>query len=400
MEIAGCYQHSWVLVTSRIIHFSPMASLTKKARSKYWFACFRDLQGKQRRLSTKQTDRKKAMKVAEQYEQITQRKLPVHTVRQTLAELAREAYGETFPSATVRQFIEAWLKSKAPPVIAQSTHDFYRKSMMKFLEFLGPAAELDLSAVTRKMITEFRNQVAQKASATTTNHDLKAIKLLFRSAKRDGYIIEEPTEFVESVRKTSEGARRPFTVSEIRSVIDVANKEWKSLVLFGLYTGQRLADLATLRWDNIDVTRNEIRIKTRKTGKRLSIPIAPALQTHIESLPATREVYLHPKAAATVTSQKRSGTLSNQFGDLLAQAGLRDKAPHRSKGKGRNARRSSNGLSFHALRHTAVSLLKDAGIPEAVVMELVGHESKAMSAHYTHVGTEALAKAVAALPAI
>jgi integrase len=380
--------------------FLSMASVTKKPRSKYWFACFRDLQGKQRRVSTKQTDRKKAMKIAEQYEQITQRKLPVHTVRQTLAELAREAYGETFPSATVRQFTEAWLKSKAPPVIAQSTHDFYRKSMMKFLEFLGPAAELDLSAVTRKMITEFRNQVAQKASATTTNHDLKAIKLLFRSAKRDGYIIEEPTEFVESVRKTSEGARRPFTVSEIRSVIGVANNEWKSLVLFGLYTGQRLADLATLRWDNIDVTRSEIRIKTRKTGKRLSIPIGPPLRTHIESLPATREGYLHPKAAATVTSQKRSGTLSNQFGNLLAQAGLRDKAPHRSKGKGRNAKRSSNGLSFHALRHTAVSLLKDAGIPEAVVMELVGHESKAMSAHYTHVGTEALAKAVAALPAI
>jgi integrase len=377
-----------------------MASVTKKPRSKYWFACFRDLQGKQRRVSTKQTDRKKAMKIAEQYEQITQRKLPVHTVRQTLAELAREAYGETFPSATVRQFIEAWLKSKAPPVIAQSTHDFYRKSMMKFLEFLGPAAELDLSAVTRKMITEFRNQVAQKASATTTNHDLKAIKLLFRSAKRDGYIIEEPTEFVESVRKTSEGARRPFTVSEIRSVVELADKEWRSLVLFGLYTGQRLADLATFRWENIDLARNEIRIKTRKTGKRLSIPIAPPLKTHIESLPAGREGYLHPKAAATVNSQKRSGTLSNQFANLLAQAGLRDKAPHRSKGKGRNAKRSSNGLSFHALRHTAVSLLKDAGIPEAVVMELVGHESKAMSAHYTHVGTEALAKAVAALPAI
>jgi integrase len=107
-----------------------------------------------------------------------------------------------------------------------------------------------------------------------------------------------------------------------------------------------------------------------------------------------------PKAAATVTCQKRSGTLSNQFADLLAQAGLRDKAPHRSKGKGRDAIRSSNGLSFHAMRHTAVSLLRDAGIPEAVVMELVGHDSEAMSAHYTHVGIEALAKAVAALPEI
>ena len=344
-----------------------MASLTKKSRSKYWFACFRDLQGKQRRLSTKQTDRKKAMKVAEQYEQVSQCKLPVHNVRQTLTALAREAYGETFPSATVRQFTEAWLKSKAPPVVAQSTHDFYRKSAKKFLEFLGTAAELDLSAMTRKMMIEFRNQVAQKASATTTNHDLKAIKLIFRSAKRDGYIIEDPSEFVESVRrKTSDDARRPFTVPEIRKVIEVADKEWKSLVLFALYTGQRLADLATLRWDNIDLVRNEIRIQTRKTGKRLAIPIAPPLKTHIESLPAAREGHLHPKAAVTVTSQKRSGTLSNQFANLLAQAGLRDKAPHRSRGKGRDAKRSSNGLSFHALRHTAVSLLKDAGIPEAV----------------------------------
>jgi integrase len=401
MEVTGCYQHSWGLVTSKILHFSPMASLTKKSRSKYWFACFRDLQGKQRRLSTKQTDRKKAMKVAEQYEQVSQCKLPVHNVRQTLTALAREAYGETFPSATVRQFTEARLKGKAPPVVAQSTHDFYRKSAKKFLEFLGTAAELDLSAMTRKMMIEFRNQVAQKASATTTNHDLKAIKLIFRSAKRDGYIIEDPSEFVESVRrKTSDDARRPFTVPEIRKVIEVADKEWKSLVLFALYTGQRLADLATLRWDNIDLVRNEIRIQTRKTGKRLAIPIAPPLKTHIESLPAAREGYLHPKAAVIVTSQKRSGTLSNQFANLLAQAGLRDKAPHRSRGKGRDAKRSSNGLSFHALRHTAVSLLKDAGIPEAVVMELVGHDSEAMSAHYTHVGTEALAKAVAALPEI
>jgi integrase len=41
-------------------------------------------------------------------------------------------------------------------------------------------------------------------------------------------------------------------------------------------------------------------------------------------------------------------------------------------------------LSFHSLRHTAVSLLKDAGVPDAVVMALVGHESTAISQRYTH----------------
>jgi Phage integrase SAM-like domain len=87
----------------------------------------------------------------------------------------------------------------------------------KLLEFLGPAPELDLTSVTRRALVEFRNQVAQKASATTTNHDLKPIKALFREAKRDGYITEDPSEFVDTVRKNSEDSKRPFTVPEIRS---------------------------------------------------------------------------------------------------------------------------------------------------------------------------------------
>ena len=50
---------------------------------------------------------------------------------------------------------------------------------------------------------------------------------------------------------------------------------------------------ATLRWDNIDLPRNEIRIKTRKTGKRLSIPIAPALKTQLKACqPLARVIFI------------------------------------------------------------------------------------------------------------
>jgi integrase len=378
-----------------------VASLIRKPRSKFWFACFRDANGKQRRKSTKTTDRKKAMKIAEQYEQVGQRKLPARTVRETLAALYREIYNESLPSVTVHQFIESWLKTKQPEV-SPATLAFYTKSTSKFLHFLGPAAELDLTSVTRMALVEFRNQVAQKASATTTNHDLKAIKAIFREAKRDGYIAEDPSEFVDTVRRSSEDNRRPFTVPEIQSVVAVADPEWRSMVLFGLYTGQRLADIASLKWDNVDLGRNEIRLRSRKTAKRILVPMAKPLREHIETLPIGDQPgsAIHPKAFATINRQGRSGNLSNQFADLLAQAGLREKVPHRSKGKGRGSQRASNRLSFHSLRHTAVSLLKDAGIPEGVVMELVGHDSKAMSAHYTHVGAEALERAVATLPKI
>ena len=152
--------------------------------------------------------------------------------------------------------------------------------------------------------------------------------------------------------------------------------------------------------DHVDLSRNEIRLKTRKTAKRLTIPIAAPLRTHLDSLAVAGErgSPIHPRAFGTMRRQGKSGNLSNQFSDILAKAGLRQKAPHRSTHKGRGARRTSYELSFHSLRHTAVSLLKDAGIPEAAVMELVGHDSKQMSAHYTHVGREALEKAAAAFP--
>jgi integrase len=376
-----------------------VASLTRKPRSKYWFACFRDVNGKQRRRSTRQTDRKKALKVAEQFEQVGRRKLAPRTIRESLAELYREIYGETLPVATVRKFVADWLQTKEPEV-SVGTLAFYKKSIAKFLEFLGTAADLDLASMTRTTVLEFRNHIAKISSPVTTNADLKAIKMICRAAKRDGYIAEDPAEFVETVRKSSEQARRPFTTSEIQRVITVADAEWKSLILFGLYTGQRLADIATLTWDHVDLSRNEIRLKTRKTAKRLTIPIAAPLRTHLDSLAVAGERGnpIHPRAFGTMRRQGKSGNLSNQFSDILARAGLRQKAPHRSTHKGRGARRTSYELSFHSLRHTAVSLLKDAGIPEAAVMELVGHDSKQMSAHYTHVGREALEKAAAAFP--
>ena len=67
---------------------------------------------------------------------------------------------------------------------------------------------------------------------------------------------------------------------------------------------------------------------------------------------------------------------------------------------GRDVHRERNELSFHSLRHNATSMLKEAGIPESVARELVGHASAAVSRQYTHVGDDALREAVESLPEI
>jgi site-specific recombinase XerD len=99
---------------------------------------------------------------------------------------------------------------------------FYRTSLNKFLQFLGQQAEEPMGEITKKDIVAFRNSLVRQVSAKTVNHDLKAVKMLFKSARRDSVITEDPTEFVETVRKERGiKIKRPFTVPELRSVLEL-----------------------------------------------------------------------------------------------------------------------------------------------------------------------------------
>jgi integrase len=224
--------------------------------------------------------------------------------------------------------------------------------------------------------------------------------MIFRAARQLHRISEDPAEFLKSIREfdnPNEEKRRPFTIAELQRLLAVADDEWKSMIRIGLYTGARLSDIAILQWNSLDLERGELRFITRKTGKPILLPIVGPLLTHIESLPSSDNPhgFLHPRAAESFNRRSMSVNLSSQFRDLLDEAGLRPiKAP------GSSNRRRANALSFHSLRHSAVSLLKDAGIPMAVVLEMVGHSDVQTNALYTHVGREALERAAAAFPTL
>jgi hypothetical protein len=207
-----------------------------------------------------------------------------------------------------------------------------------------------MSDVTKADIIAFRNRLLTQVSAKTANHDLRAVKTLFKSAREYDVIAEDPAASVKSAQhKTTSAKKRSFTLEELRVVLDVADPEWKSIILFGLYTGQRLADIATLRWSNVDVVKGEIRLTTRKTDKVMILPIATPLRRYLEALPSSDDVNtpLHRRAFEAVARQGKSGGLSRQFIDLLGQAGIREKQAHRSRGIGRAARRQAGAVSLH-----------------------------------------------------
>jgi integrase len=286
--------------------------------------------------------------VADQYERVAQRKGSPQRVRQIFAEFYHDHYGEELSVASARVYLERWLAARKPE-LARATYLRYGKTVEKFLKHLAGAAERSLEEITRAQIAAFRDEVAAKSSPANANIDLKVIKVAFKAARLDGYLWQDPAEGVKTLRIGERDHRRPFTIDELKSILAHADEQWQSLIKFGLYTGQRLADIATLKWEQIDLERDEIRFFIRKTKKRLTVPIAQPLREHLLELPAPDKPYspVHPEACKIVTSQHgRVGTLSNAFADLLAQAGLRPEPSKESTGRGRSNARTPAALSF------------------------------------------------------
>ena len=57
-------------------------------------------------------------------------------------------------------------------------------------------------------------------------------------------------------------------------------------------------------------------------------------------------------------------------------------------------KRQQSPLTFHSLRHTAVSLLKNAGVSDVIAMDIIGHKSEAVSRRYTHIESDTKRKAL------
>jgi integrase len=79
------------------------------------------------------------------------------------------------------------------------------------------------------------------------------------------------------------------------------------------------------------------------------------------------------------------GGLSNQFSNLMGAAGIPVPRGVKKSGEGRQFRK----LGYHSLKHTAISRMAEAGIPEEQRRALVGGHSKAVHEKYTHTSEKA-----------
>jgi integrase len=325
-----------------------------------------------------------------------------------LGKAVEAGLGVTMVSGSVEDTITKWLQRQCR-VIRKSSGDSYTMAVSRFITFLGERSKLPIHRITREDVEGFQEMEAKTTAASTAYLKVKTLRIFFKDAMIRGHITKNPGF---GVKKTTEDVRREgrrgFNVEQLKAIEKQCTGEWRGMFLFGLYSGQRLADIATLRWHDLKMEGEEgkwtVCFVTRKTGRQMDIPIASPLRDYIlDELDSSddEEAFVFPKAAAK-TSNDTVGTLSNEFRKILKSAGivksLADKNPKNPKG--RAARREESVYSFHSLRHSAVSLMKNAGISPEIVRDIIGHDSAAVSAVYTHISHEAKASALSAMPAL
>jgi integrase len=137
----------------------------------------------------------------------------------------------------------------------------------------------------------------------------------------------------------------------------------------------RLGELVSLKWSDIDQDQGFIRVDQSSKGhKTRYIPINGAIEGVLAKLkPSKNDEGFIPQVFVNERFGKpyKASSVYNAF-------------------KASAIRAKVEGVVFHTLRHTAVSRMVAAGIPDRVIMRIVGHSTANMVARYAHLAPQDL----------
>ena len=369
-----------------------MASLREKRDSRFWWACVTGPDGKQKQFSTGLTDKGEAFAVAVAAEQALRRNVGApHQLRKALDHLA-DTYIPTTDTDPPTWLVQ-WATSKEREVSARTAAK-YAQTIREASEWLTGAGVSTFGKLTAARMTELRNHWAQANGAATVTLKMKILRGALTAAVKAKLLADNPAEDVAPLRK-EETRRREFRPEELEILVPKLTGEWKGMFFLGLYTGQRLNDLAELRWRNVDMTECTIALRAAKTGATVALPLAEPARKALLELPGRADPAAPMFPGLFGMSR---GARSNAFRKLLWSVGLA-RHPHEA-GSATGSPNASSELCFHSLRHTATSMLKAAGVSDSIARAIVGHESAAVSRVYTHLDMPTMRAAMNKMPAV
>lgn len=201
---------------------------------------------------------------------------------------------------------------------------------------------------TRGELLLWRDRVALKSPSTAQQLIANFRRLLSFAVDR-GLLEQNILSKVKSIYQVDRSGII-WTDEQVKAVLAAATPAAQRVIRLALYTGQRQGDLIAWKWS--DYQNEMLHLRQSKTGSRVTLPVSAGLAELLASFPRQAETIL----TNTLGRPWIGCSFRLAFVTAMRAAGL-----------------GEAGLHFHDFRGTAITVMADAGMSEAQIAAVTGH---------------------------
>jgi len=279
-----------------------------------------------------------------------------------------------------------------------ATRKRYRAVLDKFLAFGSTNGIANWTQVNKGVLERYARHLEELGRAYNTQYlELTTLKQINKWLIEERHLPESARIRLKMPRE-KESTRYCWTPDEFRAMLEhcrtMPDLSWLGNILLTLgLTGMRISELAQLRWSDVDLVEQQIRLvdesrrggrnsgrrqRTLKNKRGRAFPIHPELQPTLKQLPRHVDGYVFrgPRGG-----QIKPDTLRN----ILIKEVLKPSAGRFPAAAGESGFTSGR---LHSFRHFFCSLRANSGVPERVVIDWLGHADAAMVRRYYHLNAD------------
>jgi integrase len=268
-------------------------------------------------------------------------------------------------------FLEEHVKTRRK----QRTIAEYERLFQKVI--VPKIGRLPVPDITRTDIARLHHSL--RSTPAQANRALAVLSKMFNWAELKGYRPDHSNPCRHIERNKEVPRERYLSPAELEALADALRQaETKQLaspqaiaaVRLLVFTGARLSEILTLKWDHVDFEDTCLRLPDSKSGTKVIHLNTPAL----EVLKSLSMIEGNPYAIVGQRHGKHLVNLEKPWRKLRSIAGLDD-------------------VRLHDLRHSFASFGAGAGMGLPMIGALLGHTQAATTQRYAHLATDPLKQA-------
>jgi integrase len=266
---------------------------------------------------------------------------------------------------TFGEYALAWLDSRAD--LKPKTR--YQYQSLLRLHILPTWRTVPLAKVTFEGLTQWVARLTLSGlGASGVRQSVFVMSAALDHAVRSGRLRSNPARGLGLPRP----GRRDYVYLTHRQVLDLATAagRWRLLILVLAYTGLRWGEATALRVCDIDFDRRRIEVRRAFSDVSGQVILGTPKSHQSRSVPIPR--FIAAELVAAVKGKRADDLLFTMPGGSLMRLSNWRGATF---GPARDRAGISARFRIHDLRHTAASLMIQAGYPPKMLQEIMGHAS-------------------------